>query len=127
MGQKEPEAITKTSVICVKKANLVKLGFRDLLHWLEDPNHVYIGRNMSFYVKGAKASIFANPFSVKKYGRDECLAKYKTYLLENTNLMEKLETLRGKTLGCWCHNSNDKPKKTKPFCHGDVIVEILSL
>ena len=44
------------SAVCIKKANLKKLGYRDLEHWLEDESHVYIGRNMEFYVKGAKKS-----------------------------------------------------------------------
>jgi hypothetical protein len=52
-----------TSVVNVRKKELQKLGYRDLLHWLEDENHVYIGRNMSFYVPGAVASKWANPFT----------------------------------------------------------------
>ena len=40
-------------VVCIKKTQLVQNGYRDLEHWLEDPDHVYIGRNMEFYVKGA--------------------------------------------------------------------------
>lgn len=34
---------------------------------------------MSFYVKGANGSKWANPYSVKKYGRDKCMKN--TYYL----------------------------------------------
>ena len=44
--------------------------------WLKDPTHIYIGRNM-VYVKGATKSKWSNSFTVKKYGRDECLRRYK--------------------------------------------------
>ena len=71
-------------VINISKANLKKLGYRDLEHWLEKENHIYIGRNMSFYVKGAKKSKWFNPFSEKKYGRDKCIDLYKEYLLNNS-------------------------------------------
>ena len=57
-----------TSVISVRKANLVKLGYKDFDDWIKNPNHIYIGRDMSFYVKGAKGSKWCNPFSAKKMG-----------------------------------------------------------
>jgi hypothetical protein len=52
-------------VISVKKKNLNKLGYSDLEEWLEDSNHVYIGRDMTFYVKEAVGSKWQNPFPVK--------------------------------------------------------------
>ena len=48
------------SVVNIKKKELIKRGYRDLEHWLETDNHIYIGRNLSFYVKGAKKSKWAN-------------------------------------------------------------------
>ena len=104
------------SVVNIKKKELIKRGYRDLEHWLETDNHIYIGRNLSFYVKGAKKSKWANPFSVKKYGRKECLQKYKVYILNNEELMSQLHELNGKILGCWCH--------PEP-CHGDILTELL--
>lgn len=54
-----------SKVINVKKAELNKLGYRDFEHWQNSStNHVYIGRNMSHYVKGAVGSKWANPFKV---------------------------------------------------------------
>jgi hypothetical protein len=105
------------SVINVRKANLNELGYNDLEDWLKNPDHVYIGRNMVFYVPGAKASKWANPFNVKKYGRDECLKLYKKHIMENPKLMKRIrKELQGKVLGCWC-----KPEA----CHGDVLLKIL--
>jgi len=104
-------------VINISKANLKKLGYRDLEHWLEKENHIYIGRNMSFYVKGAKKSKWFNPFSEKKYGRDKCIDLYKEYLLNNSELFNNISELSGKVLGCWC-----KPNK----CHGDIIIQLIS-
>lgn len=68
---------------------------------------VYIGR-------GSK---WGNPFTVEQYGRDECINKYKEYILSNPELLADLHELEGKTLGCFC-----KPKA----CHGDVLVELLN-
>ena len=105
------------SVVSIKKEALKKRGYRDLEHWLETENNIYIGRNMLFYVKGAKKSKWANPYSVKKYGREECLKKYKEYILSNDNLMSQLGELEGKILGCWCHPA---------ACHGDILIELLN-
>ena len=61
-------------------------------------------------------SIWANPFTVKECGSAEiAVAKYKDWI-QTQPVIEQLETLRGKTLGCWC-----KPK----MCHGDALLELL--
>lgn len=102
-------------VINISKAALNKKGYRDLEHWLENPNHVYIGRDMSFYVKGANKSKWSNPFSCKKYGRQKCIQLYEEYIIENKDLMNALPELKGKILGCWC-----KPES----CHGDILMKL---
>lgn len=106
------------SVVNVKKANLVKLGYKDLEDWLKDNNHVYIGRNMSVYVKGAVKSKWCNPFSVKKHGREKCLELYREYITNNKELLTKLPELKGKTLGCWCDS--------KEQCHGGILLNLLN-
>lgn len=108
--------MTETKLINCRKSNLVNLGYRDLVHWLEDDEHIYIGREMEFYVKGAKGSKWRNPYSVKKYGRDECLQRYRQNIKNSPELLHSLEELRGKTLACWC----------APLpCHGDILIELL--
>lgn len=73
----------------------------------KEPYDVYIGR-------GSK---WGNPFTVEQYGRDECINKYKEYILSNPELLADLHELEGKTLGCFC-----KPKA----CHGDILVKLLT-
>jgi hypothetical protein len=33
---------------------------------------------------------------------EEVIEMYRVWLLTNTTLMDKIEELRGKVLGCWC-------------------------
>ncbi|QKF94416.1 DUF4326 protein [Fadolivirus algeromassiliense] len=112
-----------TSVISVRKANLVKLGYQDLEDWLKNPNHVYIGRDMSVYVKAAKGSKWCNPFNVKKYGLNKCLELYTEYIKSNKELLSQLNELDGKVLGCWCREDNSPDI----VCHGDVLVQLIKL
>lgn len=103
----------------IHKANLKAIGYDNLEHWLEDPDHVYVGRNM-VYVAGARQHEFANRFGVNKYGRDECLRKYEAWLVEviqDPEVKARFESLRNKTLGCWCGASE--------ACHTDVIIRML--
>lgn len=110
-------------IVCIKKKNLNELGYRDLLHWLEDPKNVYGGRNMSFYVKGANKSILANPYSVKKYGLDECLRLYRIYYRDNPEVQAEAERVKNCNVGCWCiiDETNNKLQ-----CHLEVIQEELT-
>ena len=80
---------------------------------------MYIGRSNS-----KMSSEWGNPFShleksaalYKVASREEAVSKYREWVVKQPHLMEKLESLRGKRLGCWC-----KPKA----CHGDVLVDLL--
>lgn len=86
-----------------------------VVHCRREPYDVYIGRAVPRL--GLSQSKWANPFRIGKDGtREECIAKYREYLLSRPDLLEDLEELRGKVLGCWC--------KPAP-CHGDVLVEFL--
>ena len=59
---------TKISPHCVslKKASLSRRGYKSFEDWNSNPNHVYIGRNMSHHVPGALGSKWGNPFKPKK-------------------------------------------------------------
>lgn len=107
--------MSKTSVVNINQKSLNKMGYANLEEWLQNPDHIYIGRTVRF-VKGAKKSKWANPFSPKKYGRDKCIQLYQEYISNNQGLLDDLTELKGKTLGCWC-----KPL----WCHGDVLIELL--
>jgi hypothetical protein len=105
-----------TSIVNISKASLRAMGYADLMHWLENPDHIYIGRNVR-YVVGANQSKWANPFSKKKYGHARCVEMYKDYITHKPALLSDLSELEGKVLGCWC-----KPAK----CHGDILVELIN-
>lgn len=78
-----------------------------VVHCKRDAYDVYIGR----------PSKWGNPFSIGKDGtRAEVIQKYREWIATQP-LMNELDELRGKKLGCWC-----KPSA----CHGDVLVELLN-
>ena len=68
------------TVRCIKAAELRKDGYASLEEWLKDPNHLYIGRDMSFYVPGLTCSKWHNPYPIKKYGLTECLRLYEEHV-----------------------------------------------
>jgi hypothetical protein len=80
------------------------------------PYDVYIGRG----------SIWGNPYSHLKgtkalhivKTRKQAVMAYKQYLLQNEELLEKLPTLVGKVLGCYC-----APK----LCHGHMIIDVMQM
>ena len=90
--------------------------YENLEEWVKEPDHTYIGRNLSFYVKGAIGSKWRNPFSIQSYGRNGCLKKYEEYLRSHGTLYNELDNLNGHVLGCWCH--------PEP-CHGHIIIKLL--
>lgn len=79
------------------------------------PFDVYIGR----------PSKWGNPYTHRKHSmaefvvptREEAIAQYRTYLLNNEKLLADLHELRGRILGCWCHPE---------ACHGDVLAEVVN-
>jgi hypothetical protein len=102
------------TVINVKTSELKKNGYDNLSKWLEKPEHLYIGRDMSRFVNGANVSKWQNPFKVKEFTREEVLEKYEEYII-NSDLMSQLDELEGKVLGCWCHPLG---------CHGHVLKKL---
>lgn len=118
-----------TDVVNVK-VKYIRPKYANLMEWMEDENNVYIGRKGIVFINGKRFpnsdSIWANPYKVKDVGRTEAIEMYRTYIInklrnENSNqrnLFNELARLKGKNLGCWC---------VPEPCHGDVIVEMISL
>ena len=50
------------------------------------------------------------------YGREECIRRYREWLLGKPELLARLPELRGRVLICHC-----APK----HCHGDVLLKLL--
>lgn len=103
------------NVVNIRKMYLQKSGYTDFEDWARDPDHLYIGRDMTVYVPGTTKSKWANPYPVKTYGLEESLKLYEKHVRESY-LYNDLEELEGKTLGCWC-----KPND----CHGDILIKLL--
>lgn len=78
---------------------------------------VYIGRGSKW---GCPFTIIKDRPTLAKEivgSKEEALSKYKEYVLNSPELMESLDELDGKTLGCFC--------KPEP-CHGDVLLELIA-
>ena len=88
-----------------------------------DQYDVYIGR----------PGPFGNPYSHKegtmaKYKvstKKEAVEKYKQYILNNKDLLEKTKELEGKTLGCWCAKKEGLTTDDPFICHGQIILKII--
>ena len=106
-----------SGVVNVRKKELNKNGFKDFQEWITDPEHVYIGRNMSVYVPGTDKSKWHNPFPVKKHGLTESLRLFEVHIKSTPHLYNHLDELEGKTLGCWCY--------PEP-CHGNILIKIMN-
>lgn len=80
----------------------------DLFHGRVPDNAVYVGRG----APGLPASPYANPFSVKRYGREESQRRFREYVAASPELVERARReLAGRDLACWCGPDD--------WCHGD--------
>lgn len=66
------------------------------------PFDVYIGRG----------SPWGNPYPIGEDSRETVIRKYEEYLRANRKLLERLEELQGRSLGCYCAPAP---------CHGDIL------
>ena len=110
--KKSPHCVT------LKASSLSKRGYKSFEEWNSDPNHVYIGRDMSHRVAGAQGSKWGNPFYFDKTNKKslmKCLDRYEAHIRSNPDLFNAVLELEGKELGCWC--------KPSP-CHGDILVKL---
>ena len=111
------------STIANVKVKYIRPTYNTLSDWMENPQHEYIGRGGVVFINKErfpkKSSQWANPFKLKKEGRDKCLELYETWVREKINRegTDELKKLKNKVLGCWCH-----PEK----CHGDILIKILN-
>jgi hypothetical protein len=83
----------------------------------KEPYDVYIGRGSKW---GCPYTIIKDRPTLAKEivaSKEETLSKYKEYVLNTPELMESLDELDGKVLGCFC--------KPEP-CHGDVLLELIA-
>lgn len=75
-------------------------------HVRDGAHEVYVGR-------GSK---WGNPFRIGVDGdRDTVIAKYKSYFMANSRLLNDVHELHGKVLGCYC---------APLACHADFLVHM---
>ena len=89
--------------VSLKKSSLRSRGYKSFKDWNSDPNHEYIGRNMSRHVAGARGSKWGNPFKPKKGNKKslkKCLERYEDHVRRNPRLFNAVVELEGKELGC---------------------------
>ena len=92
-------------------ANVINLQtVNDIESWLQKPNNTYIGRE----TKNIAGSKWGNPFKLRDYNncRKTVVSLYEEYVSSNRELLNSIDELKGKTLGCWC-----APR----LCHGSVL------
>ena len=108
---------------CIKKEFLKHEG-TSLSKWVQDPNHLYIHRNLSFHLKkkGVSDSIwYKNIKDLQKFVNDEdkdYLSIYEKCIRSTPELWDSLLNLENKVLGCWCEPSQP--------CHADVLIKLFN-
>ena len=112
-----------SKVINCRKKELIKLGYKDFQDAIGYDENVYIGRDMNFFVKGAKKSKWANPYTIKKYGLRGCLELYEKHVKER--LIGEIDELEGKTLLCWCVEKPITEVREEIRCHGEILLKLV--
>ena len=88
-----------------------------IVNMKHEPYDIYIGRGSKW---GCPYTVIKDRPTLAKEiveTKEEALEKYKAYVLASPELMNSLDELEGKVLGCFC-----KPEK----CHGDILLELLT-
>ena len=92
-------------------ANVINLyAVADIERWLQEPTNTYIGRE----TKNIAGSKWGNPYKLKDYNncRKTVVSLYEEDIQNNGDLLNSIDELKGKVLGCWC----------APLpCHGSVL------
>ena len=90
--------------------------------WAQDPNHLYIHRNLSFHLKKkgvSDSNWYKNVKDLQKFVNDEdkdYLSIYEKCIRSTPELWDSLLNLENKALGCWCEPSQP--------CHADVLIKL---
>lgn len=112
----ENMALSQATVYFQRGQGGVIVG-RRMLYDQEKGTKVVNLNNEPFDIFIGRPSDWGNPFIIGIHGtRDEVIAKYDTYLAQNEKLQDKLHSLEGYRLGCFC-----KPE----HCHGEILKEAL--
>ena len=92
-------------------ANIINLRtVEDIENWLQDENHIYIGRPTAEIPGG---STWKNPYRISRFNsRQKVIQLFEKHLQRTKELSNTVGELKGKILGCWC----------APYrCHGEIL------
>jgi hypothetical protein len=131
-----PQSGTIATTVCNVKVRYLRPQDSNLKEWMaRTETNVYIGRAGVVFVDGfrfpPKNSEWANPFKIGKHGnRDAVLRLYREHieskLIADESFQEKLITLKGKCLGCWCVDTPISNVDEKIVCHGQILLQLIS-
>lgn len=125
--------MSSSAIVCIEVENqhvslcgLVRIRRHNdqVVQWCD----LYIGRACYRGGWALPQSKWHNPFTVSKEGSIEtACAKYYDYIKQSP-ILNDLEELRGKVLGCWCEIDYNRPLEERlnnPQCHGEVLMRLL--
>ena len=148
------ETDTRTKVCNCRVKYIRPAGFDNLRDWMDDPNHVYVGRRGIVFLKNKsgqnerfpkKHSLFANihrlaAVNYKKWIRAQILdnpQRFGVYTIgekdddeddDEETIQLALMGLKGKTLGCWCVQSACVPVEGTTVaslcCHAQMLAHM---
>jgi hypothetical protein len=107
--------ITQRDEILIEK---LKNGETIVVNQTTDLATIKYAEDNDLYVRADRYSDWGNPFEMGKDGdRNEVCFNYEThYLPYKPSLLNKINNLKGKALGCWC-----SPEK----CHCDSLINLI--
>jgi len=107
--------ITQRDKILIQK---LKNGETIVVNQTTDLATIKYAEDNDLYVRADRYSDWGNPFEMGKDGdRNEVCLNYEThYLPYKPSLLNKINSLKGKALGCWC-----SPEK----CHCDSLINLI--
>ena len=99
---------------------MAKHGKKVFTIWTAPENAIYIGRG----------SDFGNPFPMKNKSENERLKvciEFEEYLAKriakDANFKQKVKSLHGKTLKCFCSPGKENRTQGGRWCHGHILLE----
>jgi Domain of unknown function (DUF4326) len=96
----------------------VMAGKTVVAHLRKDWRLIRWAKEQGLFARIDRMTPWGNIFVLDKDGdRDTVCDSYRTYIVRKPDLVEQLESLRGKVLGCHCY-----PKR----CHGNELIEVLA-
>jgi hypothetical protein len=95
----------------------VLAGMTVVAHLRKDWRLIRWAKGKGLFVRIDRMTQWGNVFVLGKDGdRDSVCDRYREHVVRRSELVEQLQALRGKVLGCHCY-----PKR----CHGNELIELL--